>query len=146
MVHGFFQQQKVYQSTTLPLPDHIGEDWSFCDRIRDLGYDLWLDHTEGLKHTGPYNTQRFEGTPDQPATWWIAARGLIPGVKPATVKMKDAIADAERMEELKRYLESTKGIADEAYDRISKGEPFAKIAVDLGARVKAMKFDTDRVS
>lgn len=57
-VYALFQQQAVYQGEKVPLKDHVGEDWVFSDRAREVGYELWLDTTYGLKHTGDYQLER----------------------------------------------------------------------------------------
>jgi hypothetical protein len=38
---------------------YIGEDYLFCDRARDLGYEVWIDPTIKLGHMG---TIEFEGS------------------------------------------------------------------------------------
>lgn len=37
------------------IPEHISEDFWFCYRAMEQGFELWLDPTINLIHTGPYS-------------------------------------------------------------------------------------------
>jgi glycosyltransferase involved in cell wall biosynthesis len=47
-----------YLQKTIPWPNdenlYLSEDWAFCQRAREMGFDIWLDPTIRLGHIGKY--------------------------------------------------------------------------------------------
>jgi len=47
-----------YLQKTIPWPDdenlYLSEDWAFCQRAREMGFDIWLDPSVRLGHIGKY--------------------------------------------------------------------------------------------
>lgn len=109
-MYALFQQRVAFQTPTAALKDHVGEDWVFADRAREMGFDIWLDTTYGLKHTGEYHIPRYEGSVDQPAAWYLLASGQVPGVDPPAESPAEVERHRKRMEALAKYLEVRVGL------------------------------------
>lgn len=70
---------------------YLTEDWYFCVRARKLGYDIWMDALNHVKHEGltsyPLDRQRegmFEEIPTEgPLHDWAAPAPVVPSVPSA---------------------------------------------------------------
>ena len=52
-------QRKVYEEIEWPwyagwTPEHIGEDYLFCDRARKAGFEIWIEPRALVDHIGDY--------------------------------------------------------------------------------------------
>ena len=51
---GLKEVFQCFEALANPHGVMIGEDFSFCQRWRDLGGEIWVTFDESLGHTGPY--------------------------------------------------------------------------------------------
>lgn len=54
------------------INEYLSEDWAFCRRATDLGFDIWLDRTVKLKHLGTAEFTVDNMTIAVPATDYLA--------------------------------------------------------------------------
>ena len=54
---------------------YLSEDWAFCRRAKNIGYDIWLDTRVKLTHTGTY---KFEGDLSKLPNFNSIAQTVVP--------------------------------------------------------------------